>query len=291
MPSTVLHLSSGRLALKNIRYLVPDDDNAMVCEDVLIGLPVLKHLRVDTKTLLEDNIKNLDGTDCSLTDHPKMQMGKLGRLMTARLNRQYDGESPPTATRPKVNYVTARTEEHPFPDPSLLDPIDTDQHDDICKAIEDIKENANQNGLPAVYESNLKGILRDHMVIFRTSFSAGPPAKLPPLKIELTPEAKPVKVRLRKYSQEQKIFMHDFVNDLVAHGMAHPNPTSKWACAPLLVPKPGALFRVTVDLKPVNVFMIRHHYPMPNLEHELVGLKDAAFFANFDMSHGYRQLL
>ena len=129
------------------------------------------------------------------------------------------------------------------------------------------------------------------MDTFRTSFSAGPPAKLPPLKIELTPDAKPVKVRLRKYSQEQKEFMRELVNDLVAHGMAYANPTSKWACAPLLMPKPGARFRFTVDLQPVNIFTVRHNFPMPNLEHELSGLKDAMYFANFDMSHGYRQLL
>lgn len=48
VPSTVLHLSSGRLALKNIKFLLDDDDNTMVCEDLLIGLPVLRHLRVDT---------------------------------------------------------------------------------------------------------------------------------------------------------------------------------------------------------------------------------------------------
>ena len=291
VPSTVLNLSSGRLALKNIRFLVADDDGAMTCEDLLIGLPVLRHLRVDTKTLLEANISNLDGTDCSLHGKPPTNMGKLGRLMTARLNRQRNDDKRPAADRPKVNYHAAHTEEDPFPDPSLLDPIDEDQHDDIRKAVADIQQTAKDNGLADVFESNLKGILRDHMDIFRTSFSAGPAAKLPPLKIDLTPDAKPVKVRLRKYSQEQKEFMRDFVNDLVANGMAYPNPTSIWACAPLLVPKPGARSRFTVVLQPVNVFTVRHHFPMPNLEHELSGLAGAVYFANFYMSHGYWQLL
>ena len=127
------------------------------------------------------------------------------------------------------------------------------------------------------------------MDIFRTSFSAGPPAKLPPLEIELTSDAKPVKVLLRNYSQEQKEFMRDFASDLVSNGLAYPNPTSKWACAPLLVPKPGARFRFTVDLQAVNVSTVRHQYPMPNLEQELSGLAGAVYFANFEMSHGYWQ--
>ena len=96
-----------------------------------------------------------------------------------------------------------------------------------------------------------------------------------------------MKVRLRKYSQEQKAFMRDFVNDLLPNGLAYPNPKSKWACAPLLVSKPGARFRFTVDLQPVNVFMVRHQYPMPNLEQDLSGLAGAVYFSNFDMSHGY----
>ena len=84
--------------------------------------------------------------------------------------------------------------------------------------------------------------------------------------------------------------MRKFVDDLVADG----NPTSRWECAPLLVPKPGAQFRFTVDLHPVNIFTVRHYFPMPNLEKELSGLSGAvhfANFANFDIPHGYWQLL
>lgn len=36
---------------------------------------------------------------------------------------------------------------------------------------------------------------------------------------------------------------------------------------PSLVPKPGAKFRFTVDLRPVNWYTVQHHFPMPNLEH------------------------
>ena len=50
VPRTVLHLSAGQLALINVSFLIADDD--LTCEDLLIGLPVLRHLQVDTKTLL-----------------------------------------------------------------------------------------------------------------------------------------------------------------------------------------------------------------------------------------------
>lgn len=68
VPSTVLHLSSGRLALKNIKFIVADDDGTVLCEDLLIEHPVLKHLRVGTKTLLETKICSLSEPNCSLPD-------------------------------------------------------------------------------------------------------------------------------------------------------------------------------------------------------------------------------
>lgn len=129
------------------------------------------------------------------------------------------------------------------------------------------------------------------MDIFRTLFSVGPPAKLPPLEIDLKQDARPVKGRLQNYSQEQKEHMGEFDYDLVAHGMACPSPTSKWACATLHVPKPCTRFRFSVDLQPVSFFTVRHHFPTRSLEHELSGFKNAVFFANFDTSHGYWQLL
>lgn len=61
VPSTVLHLSVGQLALKNIKFLVADDK--VESEDHLIGLSVLRHLRANTKTLLEENLDALNGTD------------------------------------------------------------------------------------------------------------------------------------------------------------------------------------------------------------------------------------
>lgn len=121
IPSTFLHLSSGRPALKNTKFFVADENCAMVCEDLLIGLPVWRYLRLDTQTLLEAGIQTLEGTDCSLSEVPP-KMGKLGRLMTVCLNRQCDEDSRPEANRPTVKYHKACLEEDPLPDPSLLDP-------------------------------------------------------------------------------------------------------------------------------------------------------------------------
>lgn len=86
-PRTVLHLASGQLALANVTFLVADGD--LACEDLLINLPVLRHLQVDTRTLLENNRSVLDGADCSHVGNRTLlnSGGKVSRMMIARLNR------------------------------------------------------------------------------------------------------------------------------------------------------------------------------------------------------------
>ena len=137
----------------------------------------------------------------------------------------------------------------------------------------------------------METMLMKNTDIFRMRLAGGPPAKLPPMKINLTAEAKPIRARLRNYSQQQKDFLAKFVSKLMKDGIFHSNPTSAWAAAPHLVPKRGSEeFRFTVDLIPVNKYTIQSQFPMPNLEHELHKLSGSSYFANMDRSNAYWQL-
>lgn len=297
-PRTILKLSAGPLALLNVRYLVAESN--LTAEDVLIGLPVLRHFGVDTKTLLEERRDLLDGSDCSNVEAGKG--GTVSRLMVARLHcvpneavsEDCSKEGDPTYSRDSsVDYYRVREEEDPFPDPSVLDPLDIDQEDAIESGIDSLLEEANRNGMQGKELERLQRTVRAHKNVFRTSFSAGPPAKVQPLKIDLVPDATPVRVRLRNYTQAQRQFLKDFVAQLEKANMAYFNPSSAWACAPLLVPKPGPggdEFRFTVDLRPINRFTVKHQFPMPNLEQELTRTAQARFFALLDLSHSYWQL-
>lgn len=294
VPRIVLRLTTGPLALVNVTFLIPDDE--LAAEDVLLGLPLLQHLGIDTKTMLEQNRDNLDGADCSaiLPSLSQEGIGKVGRLMIARLNRQR-GDEPSTMhstdSRPRVNYFEVREEEDPFPDSSLLDPIDNSQHGDIEVELHNMIERARGNGLDDKQTQQLSDVVNEFKDIFRTSFSRGPPANVEPLKIELTPDAKPVRVRLRNYSLDQREFLQKFMKVLIDTGHVYPNPTSKWASAPLLVAKPGpSMYRFTVDLRPVNKYTIKYHYPMPHIEQELTKTQGSKVFCEVDFLHGYWQL-
>lgn len=68
VPRLVLELSSGRLAVCNITFM--DSDASLAIEDILIGLPILRHLGIDSWSLLECNCAKLNGTDCSNVPNP-----------------------------------------------------------------------------------------------------------------------------------------------------------------------------------------------------------------------------
>lgn len=125
----------------------------------------------------------------------------------------------------------------------------------------------------------------------KSSAQSCPPANIKPLKIKLKYDALPVKVRLRNYSQAQREFFQDFVENLERTGLAYWKQTEKWARTPLIVSKSGpGWFRFTVDLRPVKKFTDRHNFPMPNIEQWLGKLAIARYFANFDLLYGYWKL-
>lgn len=132
-PRTILYLAAWNIALIDITNLIADDE--LACEELLIGLPVQPYLQVDTRSLLENSISSLDGKDCSQIQSIEDNGGCVLRLMIARLNRvssqEKDTEFELQANPPRVDYNRTRQEPEPFPDPSLLDPIDRDQGKEV----------------------------------------------------------------------------------------------------------------------------------------------------------------
>lgn len=88
---TILQLSMENLALQIMSFLVADNENA--CEDLIIGLPVLQHLKIESLTLLDSLRDLMDGTDCKkVGNQTTSSHGSVGRLMVASL-QQIKGNS------------------------------------------------------------------------------------------------------------------------------------------------------------------------------------------------------
>lgn len=73
VPRVILHLASGQLALCNVSFSNADD--GLACEDLLIVLPLLQHLCINSKTLLKNNCSELDGTNCADVRNTTTKLG------------------------------------------------------------------------------------------------------------------------------------------------------------------------------------------------------------------------
>lgn len=64
----------------------------MVCEDWLIGRPVVLRLRVDTRTRLHDYMAAIYGTDFSLNAIPRFKGASASSSVLARIDSVGKGE-------------------------------------------------------------------------------------------------------------------------------------------------------------------------------------------------------
>lgn len=66
-------------------------------------------------------------------------------------------------------------------------------------------------------------------------------------------------VRLRNYSLQRRNILQTLMKLLIETVHSDSHPTSRLACTPMSVAKPGlAIFRFTVDLRPVNKYTIKY---------------------------------
>ncbi len=64
-----------------------------------------------------------------------------------------------------------------------------------------------KNGLPEDYRTKVCELLTEYRDLFGTKMGADPPAKVPPMVVTLKPGAVPVRVRVRRYSPPQALFL------------------------------------------------------------------------------------
>lgn len=228
VPRLVLHLSVGPFALLNVTFLVADAELAE--NDLLIGQPVLKHLGIDLKTMLENNRAQLSETDCSGVAMDNMVPSTVGRILIARIKgmknyKQVCEEGSKTSSssnqqRPRSNYYAKNAAIDPFSNLSLIDLRNANQDETVRKAVDEMLSDASAQGFPQTRFECLRKIVMARIEVFRTDFSQ-PSASIPPLRLELKPDAKPVHVKIRKYSDSQKKFLRKLFDKLLEAGLVY----------------------------------------------------------------------
>ena len=169
--------------------------------------------------------------------------------------------------------------------------IGKDSDEDIDKAFETIKSNAQEGG---IYESGLyrlDAILQKYRGVFRIKLGPDPPADVPPLTITLAENSTPYRSPQRRYSQQARVSIIRTIRELEAVGAVYKNPSLRWASPVLAVPKPGSdKLWFTVDLRRPNARTVPIQSAMTHLESTFQDIVGSTCFANVDLAHGYWQV-
>jgi hypothetical protein len=118
------------------------------------------------------------------------------------------------------------------------------------------------------------------------------PASVEPLKVELTPGARPLRVKMRSYSPEDRAFLRETCDEMVKLGLLYHNKNARWVAPVGVVPKPGSTKkRMVVDLRWINSQTVPIQYGMPVIEDQLPAVKGAKYFFTGDFLKGFWQVM
>lgn len=147
------------------------------------------------------------------------------------------------------------------------------------------------NEIPEDAEEQLTNLLNKHRMVFSTTLTGRPPCAITPIKIPLKQGAVPVKSKPRRYPPQKQAFLAETCDQLLQEKLVRKVNTAEWVSAPLLVPKPPPdRYRMTIDLRPINLQTQKDTRPMPNMETMLLDVAGDHFFTNADLKHAYYQV-
>lgn len=243
----------------------------------LLGRPVLQALGLDTRATLEAASIEHDGVVdlAQILSPEELKEGTIARVVEGGIFHQ---------TAPKLNAI-----EEDLP----VCEIGVDDKEEIDDAFKELIRSAKENGFKRHEE--LGHLLKKHRGVFRCRLGHDPPAKVEPINVSLQKDARPVRCKVRSYSNEQRNVMKEFIDNAVEMGYLRKNANSTWTAAPLLVPKPypkpgAAKYRIAFDLRHINLVTVPQSWPMPQLDSELQDMQDTKCYAVMDFTSSYWQM-
>ena len=160
----------------------------------------------------------------------------------------------------------------------------------VSNALKAAISKAKAEGLSESEKDDITNVLKKHLDVFRTKLGDDPPAKVEEMRAVIKTDAKPVKARVRRYSEEARQWLSSFVKELETKGLIYKNPQATWASAAMPRPKPnGRGYRMVIDLRAINNCVELSPYPLPHLERISQMLKGYPCFATIDLCKGYWQ--
>ena len=252
--------------IRGVEFCVVDQP----MDEVLIGRPFLNTIGFN----LNDHLNNI---------HKHIHEKTIEEIDTANLKAvtsEYRG----------MSYQESYDDPIGLPD-GVTAGIGLDSKESIDKEFTRIITEARNNGISEGGSKILSNTLEKYSDTFRIKLGPDPPAKVEPLVITPTDNAKPYRSPQRRYAPIQRDFIAQTIRELEAIGAIYKNPSARWASPALAVSKPGSdKLRFTVDLRGPKSRTVPIQSAMPHLESHLQDVAGSKCFASVDLAHGYWQV-
>ena len=281
---------AGSCRLRNIKaYIMPCDDKSVFPGadspgEIALGNPFLVHSGLDVTDFLANNIDRLSSLDYGVLDRED-RPSKIGKLGIRLLTEEKYSEEKNISELPSGICNLISNGDFPLNDGDTVDykdmAIGEQDEEELEAAIDDAIKLGSEK-LSKDSKKVFEKLISEYKDVFRIRLGPDLPVKVSPMVIKFEGNEKPVKVRQRTYSPDQLHFMRKKCDELIRVGYIYRNATSKWACAPLIVPKPGKdRFRFTVDLRPINAQTKKNVWPMPHADPMLARLCGSKKFSSW----------
>ena len=241
--SVTLHLPEGPLRLRNVEFMVFKEN----MPEVLLSRPLLVSLGFDLDAHLarvrgkyHDQDFSAVGFDPNFTlgTDENVPKGRLAKLMQNAI--EYD--QPVDFLQDNGNGNVAEGYHDDFMcnyETSKSFAVGDHIPSEIRPHLERMLQEAVDNGMSPNCTPKLRHILDNYEKVFRLKLGTDPPVDVEPMHIRLDTQARPIRVKVRRYTPCQAEFMKVKVAELERLGLVRRNTESAWACAPLIVLKPG----------------------------------------------------
>ena len=154
--------------------------------------------------------------------------------------------------------------------------------------LEKVMAQAKRNGAPREFLQQAEELLFNSMVdVFRSDFGGDPPCNAPPLVLELKDDAPTSwKDHYRKYSIVQRDAMKVDLDVLLKAGFIRKS-TSPFIGSVVMTKKLSGGWRLAVDLRKANTWLVDRFYLMPHVAELIQRLGQCYCFCKMDVAKGF----
>ena len=140
----------------------------------------------------------------------------------------------------------------------------------------------------AIRQRDIQSVLQEYDTLFQEPIGL-PPSRHVTHKIQLMPDAKPVRRAPYRLALTEQAELQKQLKDLLDKGFICPSHSS-YASPCLFVKKKDGTFRMCCDYRALNTQTVKSQYPLPRIEDILDQLGSAKYFSKLDLAAGYHQI-